>query len=117
MTLTHKYFVEFDPQHGGTTAEYATPTCFADLLEIVTENAAHYSAINITRLDYESGALVGHDDSTKDMTKRIAWALVDNYGGDVPSQYEWIMDAAGMGRPYDGSDDECDLRRETEGAV
>lgn len=115
MTLTHKYFVEFDPQHGGTTAEYATPTCLADLLEIITENADHYSAVSITRLDYESGVLVSHNDSTKDMTKRIAWALSYNYGGDVPSKYDWIMESAGLGRAYVGSDDECDLRRETEG--
>ena len=112
MTLTHKYLVEFDARLGGFTAEGETPTCFADLLEVVSENAELYSSVRILRLDFEGGVLVGHDDSTDVMIKRIAAELSRLHADCAPAVYDWIMEQAGDGRAYVGSDDECDIRRE-----
>ena len=112
MTLTHKYLIEFDAQKGGFTAEGETPTCFADVLEVVTENAWLYSSVRINRLDFEGGVLVGHDDSTDVMIKAVAMALIGLHDDDVPAAFDWIMEDAGMVRVYDGSDDEGDYRRD-----
>ena len=112
MNLTHKYLIEFDAQKGGFTAEGETPTCFADLMEVVTENAWLYSSVRILRLDFEGGVLVGHDDSTDATIKSIAMALSGLHADCAPAVYDWIMEQAGEGRAYVGSDDECDLRRE-----
>lgn len=114
MTLTHRYHIEFNAHgdSGGYTAEGNTPTCFADLLEIVQENAWLYSSVRILRLDFEGGVLVGHDDSTDVMIKRIAAELSRLHADCAPAVYDWIMEQAGVGRAYVGSDDECDYRRE-----
>ncbi len=112
MTLTHKYLVEFDAHKGGFTSEGIVPTCFADLLEVITENADLYSSVRVLRFDIEGGVLVGHDDSTDATIAQVAARLSVMFGDDVPAVYDWIMEQAGDGRAYVGSDDECDIRRE-----